>query len=132
LPASAIAATLSFRVYPISGEAINVSQAQLFADGLGVERPTAVNAGDSQYGLILDPANGAILETIFWQLSNNQTWETHTFDLSGYAGQTIMLHFGAYNDGLGGQTGFYLDQSALLIEQSDIWANQSFLPIIVK
>ena len=92
----------------------------------------AVVAGDAQYGLILDPTSGDILETIFWQLSNDQAWQTHTFDLSGYAGQTIRLHFGVYNDGLNGATAVYLDNAALLVEQGDRWTNKVFLPAILK
>jgi bacillopeptidase F (M6 metalloprotease family) len=65
-------------------------------------------------------------------LSNDQVWQTHTFDLSAYAGQTIRLHFGVYNDGLDGRTAVYIDNAALVIEQADIWTNKVFLPAILK
>jgi hypothetical protein len=131
LPANTITATLSFQLYPVSSEATLASQAELFPTA-GTEQSTATIAGDAQYGLILDPDNGEILDTIFWELSNDQAWQTHTFDLSGYAGQTILLHFGVYNDGLGGVTAVYLDNAALVIEQTNIWANKTFLPVVLK
>ena len=66
------------------------------------------------------------------KLSNDQAWQPHRFDLSDYAGQTILLHFGVYNDGAGGATAVYLDNAALVIEQTDIWANKVFLPLALK
>lgn len=131
LPANTITATLSFQLYPVSGEAVAASQDQLFPAAV-IDQPAATTVGDAQYGLILDPVSGAVMETIFWDLSNDQAWQAHSFNLSGYAGQTIRLHFGAYNDGLGGVTAVYLDNAALVIQQTDIWANQVFLPITVK
>ena len=131
LPANTITATLRVQVYPVSEETNLVSQAQLFpADGLA--QATAVAAGDAQYGLVLDPDTGETLETIFWQLSNDQVWQTHTIDLSAYAGQTIRLHFGVYNDDLGGRTAVYLDNASLLVEEGDWWINKVFLPAILK
>ncbi len=131
LPANTITATLSFEIYPVSGEAVAASQTTLFP-AAGLDQSTAAAAGDAQYGLILDPDSGDILETVFWELSNDQAWQPHTFDLSSYAGQTIRLHFGVYNDGLGGATAVYLDNTALVIEQTSIWANKVFLPIALK
>jgi photosystem II stability/assembly factor-like uncharacterized protein len=132
LPSNTMTATLSVQVYPVSGEANLASPTQVFPMGVGPDQPTAVAAGDAQYGLILDPVSGETLDTIFWQLSNDQVWQTHTFDLSAYAGQTIRLHFGVYNDGLDGRTAVYIDNAALVIEQADIWTNKVFLPAILK
>lgn len=131
LPANTITATLSFQLYPVSGETVAASQEQLFP-AAGLEQSTAAAAGDAQYGLVLDPDSGETLETIFWELSNDQAWQPHTFDLSGYAGQTIMLHFGVYNDGVGGRTAVYLDNAALVIEQTSIWANKVYLPVVLQ
>ncbi len=42
--------------------------------------------------------------------SDSQAWTHHTFDLSAYKGQTIILYFNAYNDGIGNRkTAMYLD-----------------------
>ena len=125
-------ATLSIQVYPVSGEANLASPTQVFPAEVGPDQPTAVAAGDAQYGLILDPDSGEELDTIFWQVSNDQVWQTHTFDLSAYAGQTIRLHFGVYNDGLDGRTAVYIDNAALVIEQADIWTNKLYLPATLK
>lgn len=131
LPANTLTATLSLQLYPVSEESNMASQALAFpADELA--GTTAVAAGDAQYGLVLDPVTGETLETIYWQLSNDQVWQTHTSDLSAYAGQTILLHFGVYNDDLGGRTAVYLDNAALVIEQADWWTNKTFLPAILK
>ena len=132
LPANTITATLSFHVYPVSDDTTAVSQAQLFPDAVALNQTMATAVGDAQYGLILDPVSGDTLDTIFWQLSNEQAWQTHTFDLSNYAGQTIRLHFGVYNDGLDGVTAVYLDNASLVIEQTNVWAKKLFLPIVTK
>jgi photosystem II stability/assembly factor-like uncharacterized protein len=131
LPANTITATLSFQLYPVSGETVAASQAQLFPT-TGLDQTADTTAGDAQYGLVLDPDSGHVLETVFWELSNDQVWQPHTFDLSGYAGQTIQLHFGVYNDGVGGRTAVYLDNAALVIEQTSIWANKVYLPVVLK
>ncbi len=56
---------------------------------------------------------GAIVERLLWMLNDDATWSAHTFDLSAYAGETIWLHVGVYNDGYGGTTGLYLDDASL-------------------
>jgi bacillopeptidase F (M6 metalloprotease family) len=50
-----------------------------------------------------------------WQRQDNRAWGFHEFDLAEYAGQTIKLHFGAYNDGLGAVTAMYVDDVSLEI-----------------
>jgi bacillopeptidase F (M6 metalloprotease family) len=67
--------------------------------------------------LLLDPDSGAIVATLFWELSNAESWGAHAFDLTAYAGQTLRLHFGVYNDGADGQTGMYVDNVALVVER---------------
>ncbi len=125
LPANVVTATLTYHTYLVSSETVTATQTAVFP-------ARAPASGDAQYGLILDPDTGDILDTIFWELSNDQTWQSGSFDLSGYAGQTVVLHFGVYNDGLDGPTGFYLDDTALVVYQTDIWTNHLFLPAILK
>ena len=55
------------------------------------------------------------IDTLLWQLDDNREWTYHEFDLSPWAGETIKLHFGVYNDGVGGVTGMYVDDVSLLI-----------------
>ena len=67
-----------------------------------------------QYVLILDQY-GQWINTLVWQRTNDQQWTFHQFDLGVYAGQTIKLQFGAYNDGWSGVTGLYVDDVSLEI-----------------
>jgi len=98
IPADAITVTLSFWLKPLSTEAL-------------LARAGAPATGDAQYVLLLSP-EGATLETLLW-MKRSATWEPYTFDLSAYAGQTVRLHFGVYNDGTGGITGMYVDDVSL-------------------
>jgi hypothetical protein len=40
-------------------------------------------------------------------LSNAQTWQRYSFDLTRFAGQTIIVRMGVVNDGQGGQPALY-------------------------
>ena len=107
------------------------------AKGGEPERPVATTiqeaalSGDAQYVLILDE-NDRWIDTLLWQRTNpwsfgtcperqvqgprtkgDDQWTFHQFDLMAYAGQTIKLHFGVYNDGWGRVTGMYLDDVSL-------------------
>jgi hypothetical protein len=47
-------------------------------------------------------------------LSNSQTWEAHTYDLSEFRGQTIYVYFSVLNKGCSGDfTAMYVDDVAL-------------------
>lgn len=69
---------------------------------------------DAQYVLVLNQY-GYILETLLWQRSNAKTWVSHEFNLKKYAGQTIKIQFGTYNDGYNGITSMYMDDVTLEI-----------------
>jgi hypothetical protein len=136
VPADAISATLRCYVYPVSGDAAKVAQDQVFSDGIVSEDLLGAmpSAGDAQYLLLLDPSTGAIVETLFWELSNAQTWQAHTFDLTGYAGQPLKLHFGVYNDGAGQWTGMYVDNVSLVVQRPPLpeVAAWQYLPLVLK
>ena len=53
----------------------------------------------------------------FWQRRlDNRAWTEHgSFDLSAYAGQTVRLYFGVFNDGDGAATGMYVDEVTLVV-----------------
>ena len=127
IPADALTATLRCYVYPVSGEAQPATQAQVLG-----EEPAA--AGDAQYLLLLDPDTGATVDTLFWQLSNAQAWQAHTFDLSAYAGRSLRLHFGVYNDAGGGRTGMYVDDVSLVIWRpaTPPLEPQLYLPLLMR
>ena len=53
--------------------------------------------------------NGNILQTIFHQLSNTETWINTIVSLAPYEGQTIRIKFLVHSDGFGDLTGMYVD-----------------------
>ncbi len=109
IPSDGASATLRFWLFAISGETARLAQA-------GGRPPRTLQeiatAGDSQYVLILD-AFDQILATLVHQRDNNRAWRSYQFDLRAYAGRTVKLYFGAYNDGWSGATGMYVDDVSL-------------------
>ncbi len=67
---------------------------------------------DAQYVLILDE-NDIIIDTLLWQRRDDREWILHEFDLMDYAGETIKLHFGVFNNGSGDVTAMFLDDVSL-------------------
>jgi photosystem II stability/assembly factor-like uncharacterized protein len=135
IPADAISATLHCSVYPMSGEAIQISQEQAFPKNRAIDNPaeSAVEAGDAQYLLLLDPESGSIIKTLFWGLSNAQSWQPYTFDLTSYAGRPIKLHFGVYNNAAGGRTGMYVDDVSLVVQRPpSAGRDHVYLPAIAR
>ncbi len=114
LPATAFRATLDFWLYPVSTETqpakLTPEMQQAITRGAPLITPAG---GDAQYVFVMDDDRN-ILETLLWTLSDHQTWEKYTFDVSAYLGQTIWLHFGVLNDGAGGVTGMYVDDVSLV------------------
>jgi hypothetical protein len=74
--------------------------------------PTSTDADDVQYLLLLDQ-DSAILDSLLWASANDQTWLSAQADLTEYAGLTLTLRFGVYNDGDGGVTRMYVDDVSL-------------------
>jgi hypothetical protein len=64
-------------------------------------------ANDVQYLLVLDQY-GNWIDTLFWMLENKD-WTRLEYDLRKYAGETIQINFGTYNDGLNGVSSLYVD-----------------------
>jgi 1-phosphatidylinositol phosphodiesterase len=112
IPADAESATLRFWLYALSGEA---STRALTVPERPVARTVeeAALLEDAQYVLILDE-EGDWIDTVLWQRRDDQAWSYHEADLLEYAGETIKLHFGVYNDGLDGATGMYVDDVSLV------------------
>jgi len=109
IPTGTLSATLSFWLYPVSGETADWV-ASPRAQALAVER--AALSGDAQYVLILDE-NDRWMDTLLWQRRNDGAWTFHRFDLGSYAGRAIKLQFGVYNDGADGVTALYVDDASL-------------------
>lgn len=133
VPADAEVATLSFYRYPVSGESTPAAREQVLAQGVVAgpwpAAPSNIAAGDAQYVLVMRPNSSVILETLLWDLSNAQGWQHHSFDLAKYAGETVVIHFGVYNDGWGGQTGMYVDDVSLVFRPHA--AGYVYLPLVV-
>jgi hypothetical protein len=81
---------------------------------VGVPFELAPLANDVQYAIILD-VNDNVLEFVMWKLSNEQYWVWHQFGLLRYAGRSIKVQFGTYNDGWGGISSMYVDDVDLEI-----------------
>jgi len=96
IPGDAVSATLSFWYYPLSQDSIDY---------------------DWQEALILDTSLN-FLARVMKVNSNSQTWTHHTFDLTPYIGQTVILYFNVYNDGLDNlKTAMYLDDVSVQVCQ---------------
>jgi len=95
IPWNATSATLSFWYYPICNDP----------------------DGDWQAAIIYDSTLSNVLTYAMPKMcSNSQTWTHHTFDLSAYKGQTIILYFNVYNDGIGNRkTAMYLDDVSVQV-----------------
>jgi hypothetical protein len=57
--------------------------------------------------------NGQILQIIFHQCENGQTWLNTTVDMTPYAGQTVRVKFLVHQNGAGDNTGMYVDDVVL-------------------
>ncbi len=130
LPDVMLNATLTFHLYPASGEAVLAAPSALLEEGQWLkESPTA--PGDAQYVLLLDPNTNAVIDVLHWDLSNAQAWQRHTFSLPlAYAGQSFVLHFGVFNDGINGRTALYVDDVSLIVLDGSLAPHQLSLPII--
>ena len=111
IPATSKNVTLRFWIYPRSDETLSIPIPQ---QQLGIVFEEAPLSGDVQYVLILDE-NNIWIDTLVWDRSDSRQWTEYSFNLKQYAGQTIKLHFGTYNDGYNGITSMYVDDVSLTI-----------------
>jgi len=94
IPDDAARVTLSFWYYPLSQDTIQY---------------------DWQEALILD-TDLHFLARVMKVNSDSQTWTYHSFDLTPYTGQTIILYFNVYNNGEGDlKTAMYLDDVSVQV-----------------
>jgi hypothetical protein len=112
IPGGARRATLRFWLYAMSAEPRPVPTP--------MPRPRLHSSRggypphDSQYVLVLDERDRWI-DTILWHCADDRVWVPYAFDLGPYAGRTLRLQFGVYNDGLGGVTAVYLDEVSVTV-----------------
>jgi hypothetical protein len=69
---------------------------------------------DWQDAYITD-TSGTILQTIFHQCNDTETWLNTQVDMSPYAGQTVRVEFLVHEDAAGDLTGMYVDDVQLLV-----------------
>ncbi len=62
--------------------------------------------------MVLNGAN-QILEILQWNRRNELFWMPRQFDLTKWAGQSISIEVGTYNDGQGFTTNMYVDDVTL-------------------
>jgi hypothetical protein len=101
IPKGVTSATLNMWVYPVSTGYLTseVQEVQMPDRPLeGTKFSDLALSSDISYVLVLDQY-GYIIETLYWQRSNSQTWTQLSFNLTKYAGRTIRIQFGTYNNG---------------------------------
>lgn len=135
IPSDAVSVTLHLWWNAISGEAdlpaVTASPAEL-TQAAADDKADAGLAADRQYVLLLNE-QGTILKQLLWTRRNRQTWQPLTFDVSAYAGQTVQIHLGVYNDGVGGVTAMFVDDVMLTVCRGATTApNAGYLPLIRK
>lgn len=111
IPYYATSATLRFWNYPSSTEPTPLTAAK---PEVGINIKDLTTSVDVQYLLILD-LNYNILETMLWQRENTQIWTLVERSLMGYAGRTIYLQYGTFNNGYDGNTSMYVDDVSVEI-----------------
>ncbi len=65
-------------------------------------------AGDLQYGMVITQPDNRI-HYLFTRLDDQRAWVNAEFDLRAFAGKTVRLQFGTYNDGAGPVSAQYFD-----------------------
>ncbi len=94
IPANATSASFSFWAFP---QAIN-----------------GIDGFDVQLALVLD-TNKLEVERPVNQRSDGRAWKSFQFDFKKYAGRTIWVYFGTYNNGWGGTMAMFVDDVSLRI-----------------
>jgi len=96
IPADARRATLTYWVYPISHD---------------------VYPHDVQMVLLLNQ-RFRIIRYVEWTLSDAQQWVEGSYDMTPYAGQTVLVYFGVLNGGRDGRTSaMYVDDVSVTVER---------------
>ncbi len=111
IPAGASSALLRYWMYPMTSETTPLTVPK---PEVGVKLEEITLAGDVQYLLILDQY-GNIINTLIWQRENTQVWTLVEVNMLSFAGRTIQIHFGTYNDGAGGITSVFVDDVSMEI-----------------
>jgi hypothetical protein len=109
IPADATAANLRFFLFP------QTSENPALAIPASLREATTADAGavgDAQWMLILDTLGNELARPVSMR-SNAQAWSEYTVDLLPYAGRTIQIYFGTFNNGWDGITAMFVDDVTL-------------------
>lgn len=111
IPSGVSAATASFWLYTLSpGISTQAQPEAITPTGRPFSETTL--SEDVQYVLVLDQDQNWI-DTLVWQRLDDGYWHEYELDLRRYAGHTIYLQFGTYNNGLGDVTSMFVDDSSV-------------------
>lgn len=95
IPSDAASATLSFWYYPLCQDTVRY---------------------DWQGVIVFNNTWGVLDWAMPKTCSDSQAWTYHAFDLTPYQGQTIILYFNVYNNGVGNRkTAMYLDDVSVQV-----------------
>ena len=112
IPSNADKVTLSLWVYQISGDVLT-SRAPIQLK-LGEPFGTEFQPYDFQYILVLDRYDN-LIQVLYNNLSDSQTWRFRDYDLSHFAGDTIQIEVGTYNTGYGDVSAMYVDDVSMMV-----------------
>jgi hypothetical protein len=121
IPGDATSATLNFYrllfrdelvLSPSAALAENQLPAQPIIGGLFPDSVTLDE--DVQMALILD-AYGYTQSVLLWTIQNNAVWVNENFNLIDFAGETIQLYFGTFNNGELKNSAMFIDDVTLTV-----------------
>ncbi len=77
---------------------------------------TQATSSDFQRVMLLKPGSYSVIATVFKSLTTATAWQSVTFSLTPYRGQSLVLYFEVYNDDIsaGARTWMYVDDVSAL------------------
>ncbi len=115
IPRDATTATLMFSLFPLTSESSSLAVPEdMSAARSAMAMGMASGVGDAQWVFILD-RHGNILQNLISMRSNARAWEEHQFDLTPFAGRTIRIYFGSFNNGWDGTTAMFVDEAQIVL-----------------
>ena len=81
---------------------------------------TEDTSGDFQRVALLKPGSYSMVKELMRVLEDDGVWKHATFDLTQYAGRSLVLYFNVYNDSTGatGRTWMYVDDASVIACQA--------------
>jgi len=128
IPAEATVAELSFFLFPQSSESTSLLIPATIFEAMSAE---AESVGDAQWVIIYDEAGNELARPVTMR-SDARAWEEHKVDLLPFAGMTIQLYFGTFNNGWDGITAMFVDDVYLeLCTGYGPPEEEAYLPVVL-